>query len=118
MKTIVIIDDSVALMMAAKDALEKTGYQVFTTTKADELSVLCKQADLVLVDLNMPDKSGKEIIPALKAEFPGKKIYLWSSELILNLYKAKDESGADGMVVRKGDNGYLTKQVRILIGPP
>jgi DNA-binding response OmpR family regulator len=60
MKTILSIDDDPWVLETLKDALTPHGYEVITTTSAEEAERLLNQRriDLVLLDLGMPGKNG------------------------------------------------------------
>jgi DNA-binding response OmpR family regulator len=69
MKTILAVDDDRWVLETLKDALAIKGYEVLTADCADAaLDTLKRRAlDLVLLDLNMPGKSGFNLYNELTA---------------------------------------------------
>jgi two-component system, chemotaxis family, chemotaxis protein CheY len=80
MARILVIDDDELLRRALRMALEEAGYEV--AEAADGKAGLRLQreqgADLVLVDIFMPERDGLEVIRALRAEAPQPKIVAMS----------------------------------------
>lgn len=68
MKTILVIDDENMNRMSTKFILEKAGYNVVTAESGDEGIMLLSDiaADLVLLDVEMPDKNGIETLRELR----------------------------------------------------
>ncbi len=68
MRKILIVDDDVALSDIIKEMLEQYEYEVSLATSVDEaFSVLTdKKYDLILLDINLPDGTGFEIIEELR----------------------------------------------------
>jgi two-component system sensor histidine kinase/response regulator len=69
---ILIIDDEVSILDGCKQALEKSGYTVITTSDGPEGIRLAweKRPDLIFVDLKMPSCSGMDIIELLSKDMP------------------------------------------------
>ena len=67
-KKIIIIDDSIINLKIAANAL-KNDYQVFTASSGEKLSQFFGKImpDLILLDIEMPDKNGFEVFEDLKA---------------------------------------------------
>jgi len=59
------------------------------------------KADLILVDISLPDKNGLELIKDIRALFPS---------LLILVVSMHDESLYAGRVLRAGARGYLMKQ--------
>jgi CheY-like chemotaxis protein len=68
MKTILICDDDLFIMQAAKEVLEKAGYKVVTYETCDFLmeKVEKLQPDIILMDLLIPPMGGDNSIKLLK----------------------------------------------------
>jgi len=64
-KTILVVDDSKAILSIVRTVLDVAGYEVLTAADGVEgLSILKsgKQVDIVVTDLNMPNMDGIEFI--------------------------------------------------------
>ncbi|MGQ0599885.1 response regulator [Aquabacterium sp.] len=77
---------------------------------ADEAKDICEMLsklrsldiDVVLLDVNMPGRSGLEAMQSIRAEFPRLPV------LLLSMYPAEQYAL---LALRSGANGYLTKDV-------
>ena len=103
MKTILYADDSVSLRSLVNDVLTNAGYNVIVSEDgADALSKLTSEVDLVLTDLNMPNKDGIDVIKGVR-EQPEHKV---TPILLLTTESEKDKkmeakaAGATGWVVK------------------
>src|SRR5438067_1915609 len=98
MARILVIDDDALLRGAIRVVLESAGYEVIEAADGDAGLRLHREqgADLVLVDLFMPERDGLEVIQAVRAEVPDAKIIAMSggSNLKLDLLDAAAASGA------------------------
>jgi two-component system cell cycle sensor histidine kinase/response regulator CckA len=103
-ETILLVDDEEMILAVATDLLETLGYRVITVKGGlAALSVYAergKEIDLVLLDLIMPDQSGKETFSQLKSMNPHVRVLLSSG------YSLDDDAAA---IMRKGCNGFIQK---------
>ncbi len=70
---ILIVDDESSLRTALFRMLDRKGYSVLTASRADEARMLTQGdqvLDLALVDLNLPDGDGIELMTTIKANHP------------------------------------------------
>ena len=76
MPSVLVVDDEEAVRRLIKDALGQAGYRVSEarTGKEGLLSYREAPADLVSMDILMPDQDGLESILALRREFPAARI--------------------------------------------
>lgn len=72
MATILIIDDDPQICDLLKQVLEDEGYSVVTAANGQEGLTLYRAhpADLIVLDILMPEKEGLETILDLRREFP------------------------------------------------
>ena len=72
-KIIMVDDDRTSLSIARKILVEK--YTIFTVTSGDKLFGMLEKVipDMILLDVEMPDMSGYEVIKILKPERSGSK---------------------------------------------
>lgn len=68
MRTILIIDDDVAIGNLEQEVLERTGYGVLRAYSGTEALLLLKDScpDLILLDLMLPGLSGEEVLPQIQ----------------------------------------------------
>lgn len=78
---ILVIDDEEELRIALRGILEHAGYQVVDAPDGMEGISRYRQqpADVVIVDIVMPEKDGLEVIRELKRDFPDAKIIAMSA---------------------------------------
>jgi YesN/AraC family two-component response regulator len=83
MATIVIIDDEEQMRLFLQVALEGAGYRVLAAENGKHGFQLLEhqEADLVLVDIFMPEMDGLELIPLLRKSRPATKIIAISGGL-------------------------------------
>lgn len=106
--TIMIVDDEPGNLNVLETMLTAVGFAVETVASAAQVLERLRQTgdvNLVLIDKNMPEMSGYEAIPHLRA-LPG------GSELPVLMVSASgfDKEGAFARAA--GADGYLTKPVR------
>src|SRR5437660_11286305 len=117
MARILVIDDDALLRGAIRVALESTGYEVIEAADGDAGLRLHREqgADLVVVDLFLPERDGLEVIRAVRAEAPGAKIIAMfgGSSLGLDLRHAVDSLDASCYLVmplRRCMLAYVVRQ--------
>jgi DNA-binding NarL/FixJ family response regulator len=93
-----IVREAFASAFAAEPDLSLVG-QAGTATEALRETLIAKP-DVVLVDLNMPDRDGLELLLALRAQLPTAKL------LVLSGY---DDDYRVAEALRAGAQGYLVK---------
>jgi two-component system, OmpR family, response regulator ResD len=78
--TIVIVDDNKNVGESLKWVLNEEGYMVDTLTDGYELFAYMKgkRANLILLDIMMPEKDGLEILSGIKSEWPDTKVIIYS----------------------------------------
>lgn len=99
MATILIIDDDPQICDLLKQALEEEGYRVMTAGNGQEGINLHRahSADLIVLDILMPEKEGLETILELRREFPQVNIIAMSGgseRAKLNLLDLANRLGA------------------------
>lgn len=100
-RQILVIDDSKLIRHLGKSALERAGYRVTTAdglTEADKW-LQQKRVDLLLVDINMPEMTGDDMVPHLRERLPVHvPVVLFSDIKEEELKHRAESSGADGFI--------------------
>ena len=80
MARVLVVDDDQVLRCALRVVLEAAGYNVMEAANGDAGLRLYRErgADLVLVDIFMPERDGLEVIRALRAAVPQPKMIAMS----------------------------------------
>jgi two-component system response regulator AtoC len=80
-QTILIIDDEKTIRWSLGEALKESGYEVCDSGSAEKGVELFKQksADLVLLDLKLPEKSGIEVLKQIKSVDPSVPVIMMTA---------------------------------------
>ena len=75
---VLIVDDEAGIRSLLREKLEKEGYQCKEASNAEDAiaKLVGYPAELVLLDIRMPGRSGTEILPELKAKYPDTAIIM------------------------------------------
>ncbi len=107
---IAIVDDSVILRSALKNALESSGYQVVLEAGGSQelFSLLEKsKADLVLLDVFFPTENGLDMLAKLKGIAPATKVLLVTGMRQETILAEAQRLGADGVLYKPFDTDDL-----------
>jgi putative nucleotidyltransferase with HDIG domain len=101
-KNILIVDDEASIRRLLNQKLTKTGYHCEEASSSDEALEKLKtyNADLIMLDMKMPGKSGIDLIPELKAKYPNTAVIMAT---------AVAESSLAIQCMRLGADDYITK---------
>lgn len=117
---VLVVEDEPLLQQRLRGVLQTLGYTpdalVFATTLAEARACLAEQPlALALVDLQLPDGDGRELIAQLRADDPGLGVLVvsaWSSEeAILGALRA----GATGYVLKERDDVEVMLSIRSVL---
>jgi DNA-binding NarL/FixJ family response regulator len=100
---VMVVDDHPMWRTGVARDLAEAGYEVVATTGEGRQAVRIAGAtrpDVVVLDLQLPDVSGVEVIHGLRAELPGIKVLMLSAS-------GEQQSVLDA--VKAGATGYLVK---------
>ncbi|MBI4285024.1 MAG: response regulator [Chloroflexi bacterium] len=100
--TILIVDDEEAIRRLIAQRLEREGYRCHLAENVDQaLAVLNNGAfDLAIMDIKMPGRTGLELLPLVKANYPDTAVIMLTA--IADVTTAID-------CMRQGAYDYLTK---------
>jgi CheY-like chemotaxis protein len=76
MPSILVVDDEDQIRHLIRETLEQAGYQVTEARDGKEAVLQCRlaPADLIIMDILMPDQDGLETTTTLRREFPHVKV--------------------------------------------
>ena len=113
MPSVLIVDDEEAIRRLIRSTLEQAGYHVREAAdgKAGLSHYRQSPADLVIMDILMPDQDGLESILTLRREFPEARIVMVTShgqeKMVIDALKA----GAKGYVLKPFDGQKLNEAI-------
>jgi len=115
---ILLVDDDAQVVKFLKKALEENGYQVTATTSGqDALAQLrAHQPDLLILDLNMPEPDGFDLLKIERSEFPYLRILAISGYLKGALLDAAKIVGATATLEKPVSPEKLVAKVREILG--
>lgn len=117
---ILAIDDSRTIRTLLTMALEKAGFTV--TTAVDGVDGVDKfrqmQADLVITDVNMPNKDGFGVIDDIRQSDVNRSVpvLVLTTESGASLKERARKAGATGWIVKPFDDAALVSVIKRLTG--
>ena len=101
-QTILIVDDEAAIRRLLSQKLTKHGYRCEEAGSSDEAldKMMTFSADLIMLDLKMPGKSGMDLLPELKTKYPATAVVMAT---------AVAEADLAIQCIRLGADDYITK---------
>ncbi len=117
MSTILVIDDDLAILKLFGTILEDGGYSVKLSHSSGDAKKLLRQTpiDLVVLDLNMPEPDGFDLLKELRASMPGLRIVVVSGYLDGALLKAAEWLGATAALSKSDAPRMLVKTVKDIL---
>jgi PAS domain S-box-containing protein len=116
--TILVVDDTEAILYAKVKTLRRAGYDVVEASTGQEAVVVARQTRpaLALLDVKLPDISGIEVCRILKQEFPDILVLQMSASFIESEDRTRGlENGADTYLVEPVEPSELLASVRALL---
>lgn len=114
---ILVVDDEPAILRFLRAGLGSQGYVVADArTAAEALSAVArKAADLIVLDLGLPDRDGLDLIPTLRAADATLPIIVLSSRSDERAKVAALDSGADDYVTKPFGMEELLARIRAAV---
>jgi len=101
-KTILVCDDEPIILEAVNYIIGKEGYNILNAENGEESLKMARDniPDLMLLDGNMPDKTGFEVCEILKNDDATKGIciVMFTANVQASDYERADKIGADGFI--------------------
>ena len=117
---ILLADDSIATLTMVSARLQRTGYDVVTTTRGDDALTLTfdRRPRLVVLDLEMPGMTGIEVTEKLRDDpsFAEMPIILLTSHDDQDHVQAGLNAGANAYVLKPFSPQELASRVDDLLG--
>lgn len=110
MKILIIEDDS-TIRSGLKYCLEAEGYEIEESSTANESLKKINSSDLILLDVNLPDKSGFELLPEIKKIKNVPIIFLTANDLETSIVMGLD-MGADDYITKPFRTRELISRIK------
>ena len=118
---VIVVDDHRLFRIGLKAAFQHDYPDICICGEANDGEELfellvSKPADLVLLDINLPDVSGVEVARRLRSDYPDVKILAISGENSAETVKSMLEAGIDGFISKQnGDADELAEAIRTVM---
>jgi len=117
--------EKIRVLLADDHAVLRTGLKMFINTQEDMLCVgeakngrsaleiaLQQKPDVILLDLSMPELSGLDVLPKLKAQLPEMRILILTMYTDESHFRQAMAAGAAGYVLKKAADQELLSAIR------
>lgn len=105
MADILLVEDDRTLNSSISIALGSDGHSVLQTYSAEEAETLLSEADIVLLDVSLPDRSGFELCRRIRKSSDIPIIFITSYDEEADILRGLDSGGDD----------YITKPFRLKV---
>ena len=114
---IAVVEDNSALAKAIATSLKDEGHGVDVIDDGGEASLFLaqEQIDLVILDINLPGKSGLEVLTGLRAAGSATPVILLTARSDTSDRVAGLDKGADDYLIKPFDMAELLARVRALL---
>ena len=115
---ILLADDDGQVLRYMKRVLEKNGYAVTATTSGKRAVAIIQEhlPDLLILDLNMPEPDGFDVLKTERSKFPYLRILAISGYLRGALLEAAEILGAVATLEKPVTAEVLVEKVREVLG--
>jgi len=115
--SILIIDDEKEIVESLEELLGFEGYQIHTALTAEEgLQKLGREPfDLVLLDVNLPDSNGLEVLRSVKRDSPETAVIMITAYDSSQIAFQASREGAESYITKPWDNDKLLLEIRNLL---
>jgi PAS domain S-box-containing protein len=117
--TVLVVDDEAQIVKVCARLLQTFGYEVLTAAGGKEALELVRQhgakISLVLLDMTMPEMSGRQTYEAMQKLLPGIKVLLSSGCSIEGQAQELLDRGCNGFIQKPFDADVLSAEVRKIL---
>lgn len=118
-KKIIIVDDDKIFLETMASVLRLSNFDVYEEQTAESgfEAIITVNPDLVLLDINLPDKSGFEVLTAIKKsdKFSELPVFLITGDTAMDVDKAF-EKGADDCLFKPINSEEAIKRIKKVLG--
>ena len=115
-KSVVIVEDDKLLLRNLTDIVDASGdFAVVAAFNTAEKALLCPQAgavDLLIADIDLPGKSGIELIQEIHQRSPGQELMVWTICEDRNTVFAALQAGASGYMLKGASGPEMLDAIR------
>ena len=117
-KSVLVVDDDAAVRQAVRKVLQGAGYEVAAACDGEEAVVqfVPEQIDLVLLDLNLPLRSGWDVFERLTSRYPFVPVIIITG--MPDQYRTALAAGASALMEKPIDVPALLKTMDELLAEP
>jgi DNA-binding NtrC family response regulator len=111
---VLIIDDNKNMRETLADILEEKGYDVVTAQTAQEAISAAGKCffNIHLIDINLPDKTGIELLRSFKNDYPTRKNIMITANAVLKYAVDAVNIGADAYILKPIDFNNLDRTMK------
>ena len=114
-ETILVVDDETAVLNTVSDMLAKSGYSTITETNGHEaiktFRRLHRNIDMVLLDVDMADMSGPDVLTELRSLEPSSRVVFFTGKDVATL----DASSVQAVVQKPVSSSDLAFAIRSVL---
>lgn len=107
--SVLLVEDTPSLQMLYGSVLKQAGHRVFTASSAAEAMVQLRECDaeLILLDLVLPDRAGLDLMADILAQRPKAQIIVMTAHGSINMAVQAMRAGAHEFLVKPFDEARL-----------
>ena len=117
LSSVLVIDNESRLRATIAMLLQNSGYQV--STAEDGVKALSRLGEdlyrLVLLDLELPDIPGIEILRTIRSSYPNLLVVVFTSEASPDIIQEALELGVNDYLLKPSDPNFIIEKLRSLL---
>src|ERR1035437_8043864 len=112
--SILVIDDEAEIRESLEQLLKLEGYKVDTAPTGEEGLKRIEEGifDLVLLDINLPDRNGLDMLQIIKRESPEVGVIMITAYASTEMAFQASKQGAESYITKPWDNTKLLLEIR------